>query len=65
MNKIEQKLIHIDDPVGEVIDLDEYFEDGWYVKQISACRSGNISTSCYVLLERENVEDTEDDMICD
>ena len=59
MIEFEQKLVCIEDALGEVFDLDEYFEEGWHISQISAGKN-----VCYVLLEREHSA-SNDNMICE
>ena len=60
MCEFEQKLVCIEDVIGEICDLDGYFEEGWRISQISAGKG-----VCYVLLEREQYAPNKDDMICE
>ena len=60
MIEFEQKLVCIEDALGEVFDLDGYFEEGWRISQISAGKN-----VCYVLLEREQYAPNKDNMICE
>lgn len=59
MIEFEQKLVCIEDTIGEVCDLDGYFEEGWHISQISAGKG-----VCYVLLEKEHCV-RDNNMICD